>query len=242
MKLCTLAVGFVILEVLAVTLAADAPAVKSKVNLQPNLERWGLQPKAQGRRGTCSVCVTTGAFEYALSRKLDRGMPLSVEYLNWACNQVIGNTTQDRGQFFHHLLQGFDKYGICLDRHMPYEPKFSNTQPSDSARENAQEIHQLGFLVHWIKQLSKDGTLTDDHMAQIRAVLNSGWPICAGSHHSRLIVGYEDDADAPGGGRFFVADSGGSGKFAEVTYEFAREKTYDVFWVELPLEPRAADD
>ncbi len=36
----------------------------SKVNLQLNFVKWKLRPKAQGKRNTCSVCVTTSAFEY----------------------------------------------------------------------------------------------------------------------------------------------------------------------------------
>ena len=37
--------------------------------------------------------MTVGAFEYASSKHHDRAMPLSVEYSNWACNQVIRNST-----------------------------------------------------------------------------------------------------------------------------------------------------
>lgn len=81
--------------------------------------------------------VTVGAFEFALSKRHDRGMPLSVEYSNWACNQVIRNSTVDRGQFFHDLLKGYEKHGLCCDELMRYEEKFQNTQPSNAARRDA---------------------------------------------------------------------------------------------------------
>jgi hypothetical protein len=208
----------------------------SKVNLQQNFVKWKLQPKAQGKRNTCSVCVTTGAFEYAFSRKHNRGLPLSVEYLNWGCNQVIGNSTKDRGQFFHDLLAGYEKYGISPERLMPYESTFANTHPSEIALQNAEQVKAAGFEVHWLKKWSKDGVLTDEQLSQIKQILRDGWPVCLGSNHSRLCVGYRDDLSQPGGGAFLVADSGGKGAFKENTYDFVKTKTFDVFWVSLPME------
>lgn len=218
-----------------------APAAKGEraegVDLRPNFEKWGLAVKNQGSRNTCSVCVVTSAMEYALSRRHDKGLPLSVEYLNWGCNRVIGNKTEDRGQFFHDLLKGFDKHGICLETSMPYEAKFTNTEPTSAAKEDAAAQAKTGFKVQWIKRWSKKAGLSGEQMGQIRDVLDKGWPVCAGSGHSILLVGYTEDPKAKGGGRFLVADSG-QGKFAERTFAFVQENMYDVFWVEVPLATR----
>lgn len=216
------------------TLESDLQADRRRADLRPNLARWGIQPRRQGRRGTCSVFVTAETLEYALARKLDQGTHLSIEYLNWACNQVIGNKTRDRGQFFHHLLKGFEEYGICPEEDMPYVAKFDpDYQPSDEARRKAMEIKQQGFVTHWINPLKKQAGLTDEQMAQIRGVLDNGWPVAAGSHHSILLVGYIDDPAHPGGGIFIARDSG-SGGYNERTYAWVEEKIGDVFWVELP--------
>lgn len=94
------------------------------VDLRPELKRIGLPVKSQGPRNTCSVCTMTAAMEYALSKKVGRSVPLSTEYLNWACNQIIGNRTADRGQFFHDLEKGFERWGICVEQAMPYASAF----------------------------------------------------------------------------------------------------------------------
>jgi hypothetical protein len=117
---------------------------KGHADLRPNYVRWQLEPRAQGNRGTCSVFVTTGAFEYALSRNVDQGTPLSVEYLNWAANQVRNRT--DDGGFFSELLRGFQKHGIALEKEMPYEAQFSNTQPSPGAVQSARKNLARGFM------------------------------------------------------------------------------------------------
>ena len=90
------------------------------VDLRPVFKRWNLCLKSQGARNTFSVFVTTGALEFAASKHYSKGTRLSVEYLNWACNQVIRNQKDDRGQFFHDLLKGFQKHGICSEVNMPY--------------------------------------------------------------------------------------------------------------------------
>src|SRR5262249_7987396 len=132
------------------------------VDLRPNFAAWNLAPKSQGRRNTCSVCVTTSALEYAVSRQRDQGVPLSAEHLSWACNQVIKNETEDRGQFFHDLLKGFDSFGLCEDEQMPYQPRFTNPQPSETATKSAQRIGRIPFQTHFIKRWSKQAGLSPD--------------------------------------------------------------------------------
>ncbi len=73
--------------------------------------------------------------------------------------------------------------------------------------------------------------LNDTELAEIKRVLRTGNPIAAGSGHSRLLVGYKDDATKPGGGTFITKDSA-LNRFDEVTYEFVRKDVCDVFWVE----------
>ena len=200
-----------------------------------------MPPRGQGRRNTCSVFVTVGAFEFALSQHHQRATPLSVEHLNWACNQEIGNTTADRGQFFHDLLKGYEKHGLCRDELMPYERRFRNQQPSDEARADAGANRKLQFKLHWIRPWSNKSGLTDEEFESTKKTLAAGWPVCAGSDHSRLFVGYVDDADQPGGGKFITRDSGIS-RYGEVSYEWSRQHVYDLFWVELPVPDSPAED
>ena len=242
--LLTLSTGTVlgVEPILGHATAQQAPGVESTplpttVDLRPQFEAWKLPPRRQGRRNTCSVFVTVGAFEYALSKHRAEGVALSVEYLNWACNQGIGNTTTDRGQFFHDLLKGYEQHGLCRDELMPYERRFHNTQPEDMARDEAKSIRESNFQIHWIRQWSNKSGLTEEQFSAIRTTLAAGWPVCAGSNHSRLFVGYVDDPDLAGGGKFLTRDSG-LGRYDEVTYEWAREHIYDLFWVELSAEKK----
>ena len=217
---------------LSMTTHEDWP-LPTSVDLRPQFAKWKLPPRGQGERNTCSVFVTVGAFEFALSKRHDRGIPLSVEYSNWACNQVIRNSAADRGQFFHDLLKGYEKHGLCGDELMPYEKKFQNAEPSEAAQRDANANRRLGFEVHWIRPWSKNTGLTDKQFNEIRRTLANGWPVCAGSDHSRLLVGYVDDVQQPGGGKFLTRDSG-LGEYSEVTYDWIRKNIYDLFWVQLP--------
>lgn len=124
---------------------------------------------------------------------------------------------------------------------MPYQRRFRNPQPSDEAKRDAEATRQLGFKVHWIRPWAKDSGLTEEQFAEVRRTLAAGSPVCAGSDHSRLLVGYIDDANEPGGGKFFTRDSGAGG-YREITYDWARNHIYDLFWVELPPAPQPADN
>ena len=68
----------------------------------------------------------------------------------------------------------------------------------------------------------------------MKRVLSEGTPVAAGSYHSLLFVGFEDDASQPGEGRFLLRDSG-SGREGEMSYAEAKTRLCDVFWIEVPL-------
>jgi hypothetical protein len=78
------------------------------VDLRPAFEKWSLDPRVQGKRGTCSAFVVTEAIEYAVASKQahpkgtvpfswnenrdspppGRATRMSVEFLNWASNKA----------------------------------------------------------------------------------------------------------------------------------------------------------
>jgi len=169
---------------------------------------------------------------------LGQGTLLSVEYLNWAANEVTGDPTD--GGFFHDLLKGFNRHGICLEADMPYQKRFNpQLRPSDQAIQRAKDILDMGLSVHWINPLRRRPGLTDDLLHEIQAVLARGYPVAAGSSHSRLIVGYVVDAGQPGGGYFLIKDSGAAA-YNTITFKFAADHVGDVFWVEAPARPRGS--
>jgi hypothetical protein len=225
-----------------VLLCAGSPlcsrAETTEADLRPEFKKWGLKPARQGDRGTCSVFTTNSALEFAFSRYMGKSVRLSVEYLNWAANQVTGHPTD--GQFFHDCLAGFGKFGVCYAADMPYVTKFdANLAPSEKAVSNARRLHTMAGKVirpHWINPLKPKAGLTVAQMHEIKAVLAIGWPVATGAEHSRLLVGYRDDPQQPGGGAFFADDSG-SGKYEEVTYRFVKTNVADVFWVEALVKP-----
>ena len=213
---------------------AKSKELPTSVDLRPQFKEQGLMPRNQGSRGTCSVFTTAAAIEFAWSKKQNKSSPLSVEYLNWACNQVIHND-RDRGQFFHDLLDAFDQYGVCLESEMPYQQKFdSSLAPSEAAAATAKEIGADNFEINWIKRIGRRGRrpgLRGWRFDEVKQALADGWPVAAGAAHSRLLVGYVDDPASPGGGYFYTKDSG-IGRFDRVTYEFVQTEVNDAFWVE----------
>jgi hypothetical protein len=204
------------------------------VDLRPTLTDMGLPPRAQGPRGTCSVFTTCHAIEFALAKRSGKGTRLSPEFLNWAASQVAGAPSD--GAFFHNALEGFTRYGVCPEADLPYQATYDSAlKPSDSALAAAQDVRtksagslQIRWIVPW--QAARFG-VSDQQMEQILHVLARGYPVAAGSGHSRLLVGFRRDASSPGGGVFLTQDSG-LGRYDEVTFDFVRNQVADVFWVE----------
>ncbi len=223
----------------AVTPRADEASARpvappASVDLRAQLTALGFTPREQGARGTCSVFTTCAALEFALAKHRQRAERMSVEFLNWSASQVVGSPSD--GSFFHNAIAGFERFGICSEAALPYRATYdAQLAPSPAALAEAAALREQSkdaVVVHWIVpwQPNRFG-VSDAQLAEIKAVLARGYPVAAGSGHSRLLVGSRDDASIPGGGVFQTEDSA-LGRFDEVTYEFVREKVADVFWVE----------
>lgn len=211
---------------------APAPAPPTS-DLRPRFEALGLLPRAQGPRPTCSICTTTAALEFAFARATGRGERLSVDYCNWAANAATGR--RDDGDFFHFALAGFERYGICQDALLPYGEHFDAAAlPSpdalvDGGRHRA--VADVRLRVRWIRQNDGKPGLSARQFDDVLQTLAAGWPIAAGSGHSRLLIGYRPDATAAGGGVFATIDSA-TARFDAVPAAFVQNELYDAFVVE----------
>lgn len=224
------------------------------VDLRPELERLGLTPRRQGDRPTCSAFVVTGALEFAAARATGRGTRLSVEFLNWASNQAVGEARD--GGFFSDLWKGFAAHGVCSEHAMPSATKFDPARsPTAEAMADAKTRLGLALRWRWIKEWDVKTGLTEAHLGAIQRALREGWPVCAGLRwpkqekwvdgvlqmcppeavfdgHSVLLVGYREDATQPGGGVLLFRNSGGNGRDGCLPYAYARAYMNDAAWVD----------
>lgn len=223
-------------------------------DLRPLMEQWGFEPRRQGDRPTCSAFTLTGALEFAIAKRQERGTRLSAEFLNWSANRACGGA-QDGG-FFSELWKGFAAYGICAEADMPYRKEFAPAQPpSGAALADAKTRLALGLQLHWIKEWNVKTGLTDEHLVEIKRTLNRGWPVCGGLRwpkqeqwvqdvlqmcppeavrdgHSVLLVGFRDDAAQPGGGVFIFRNTASAGRDGFMPYAYARAYMNDAVWVD----------
>lgn len=234
--------------------AADVAALPAKADLRPAFVRWQLPVRPQGHRGTCSVFALTGALEFALAERQQTGTVLSVEFLNWASNQAATNS-QDGG-FFADLWRGYQAYGICAETNFPYHDDFDpQLHPAEAILSRARETKEAGLSLHWIKPWDVTTGVTEAQFAELKRTLARGWPVCGGFRwpkheawtdhvlqmtapadvfdgHSVLLVGYKDEAGAPGGGVFLIRNSGGGPRDAAIPYDYVRAYLNDAVWIE----------
>ena len=201
----------------------------ASADLRPLFARWGLDARRQGKRGTCSVFVITGAIEFAKAKTRGSSERLSVEFLNWAANVTHGD--QKDGGFFADLWNGFTAHGICPEEDMPYRDEFDpKREPGEFARDQGSQAHALGLGLRWIKAWNPRKGVNAAQLAEIKRTLLRGWPVAGGflwpkdpqwddgvlrmcprpevrDGHSVLLVGFVDDPVKPGGGTFIIRDS-----------------------------------
>ncbi|NPV47782.1 MAG: C1 family peptidase [Armatimonadetes bacterium] len=207
--------------------AADLP---TSVDLRPQFARFGLIPKRQGARGTCSVFAMTGVLEYEYALAGARAAKLSEEYLNWASHQSNGRDTD--GTFFADGLRGLWMLGVCRSTLLPYRKDFDPdlVPPAAAIAEAASRRDISG---RWIKRWNPRTGMTDRMLRLMKQSLAEGHPVAIGLRwpkqeeyaagdvlvvprasevfdgHSVILVGYDDDTAQPGGGTFIFRNHAG---------------------------------
>ena len=219
--------------------------------LRPLFEKHGITLKNQANRPTCSIFTIVGLIEFERANVLGEKIPLSVDYLNWAANKVEGVDAD--GSFFHFAIDGMARYGICADDYMPYAVRYSTKfEPSEAAKAEA-KTRTIGKQV-WIKAWDPANGITKEQLKEVQKQLDNEHPVAIGFQwpkekvekdkkyldkgelaileredvfdgHSILIVGYQTDANTPGGGYLIFknsyGESFGDGGYGRIPYEYA---------------------
>jgi len=225
-----------------------AQELPSSVDLRPQFEKYHLQAKSQGGRGTCSVCAVAGVVEYELVKAgAPCGLDLSEEYINWASHHATGRDSD--GTFYDDAITGIQMYGACEEWLLPYAAEFNAAlTPSPEAMMNASGRRNIAS--RWIKYWDVNTGMTDEMLQQVKMELVAGYPVIIGMRwpdsadfgedfrlkmppegkvfdgHSVIIIGYEDDTNVPGGGWFIFRNHNGpdwgEAGTAWMPYEYAR--------------------
>ncbi len=244
----------------ALMLSCDTANAQSKT-LRPLFEEYGISVKDQGVRGTCSIFTLVGLIEFERAHILGETTPLSVEYLNWAANRVEGVDAD--GSYFHFGIDGMTRYGICADDYMPYATRFSDKGEPSEAAKNEAASRKSGEQV-WIKEWDPANGVTEKQLQRIRKELDDDHPVAIGFRwpkdgvkerylcggelamvseedvfdgHSVLIVGYQTDANSPGGGYLIFknshGESFGDGGYGRIPYAYAKQYANDAMSLHL---------
>lgn len=225
-------------------------------SLRPLFEKYGIDVKNQGKRGTCSVFAIVGLLEFEYAHSRNEPIPLSVEYLNWASNKVTGKIVD--GSFFSDAITGLLKYGICSNDYFPYyfTDYTKKVEPSDAAIRDAEQRKIIEPT--WIKQWDPKTGMNESQLSIVRKMIDQEHPVAIGFQwpktdkqyskmvngmmyippregvfdgHSIIIVGYQDDASAPGGGYLIFKNSFGKDwedhGYGKMPYEYAAKYAND---------------
>jgi hypothetical protein len=236
--------------------SSGSVSVPESVDLRLFFRNWGLAPRVQGNRNTCSLFAVCGAIEYAVATKQNAAVPLSVEFLNWAGNQT-GKEFED-GADFAELWKAVQAHGICPESAMPYQERFdAANKPSKEAIAKAQELRKLGLRLRWIKEWNPNKGASDEQLAEIKRTLARRWPVGGGflwpkkghakweksvlqmvprsevvDGHSVLLIGYRDDKSQPGGGAFLIRNSSGPRRVGMLSYEYVKAYMNDAICID----------
>ncbi len=225
-------------------------------NLKPLFDQYGLTVRDQGGRGTCSVFAVVGLMEFEYAHLLGDRVTLSVEYLNWASNQVTGET--EDGSFFSDALDGLHAFGICEDSLFPYYTRNYTKKVEPSIRALADGKRRKKAETIWIKQWNPETGMSEDQIQQVKAQIRAKHPVAIGFQwpkneeryrktengmitvppregvfdgHSVIMTGYQDDPSAPGGGWFTFRNSHGTGYgndgYGKMPYEYLSKYAND---------------
>jgi len=253
-----LVLSLAILFMFPVLGTTEQVTLPDQVDLSPQFDRWELPRRSQEKRLTCSVFTVVGTLEFTRAKHGKKTGYLSVEYANWAKNQVMSTSTD--GGFFKNIWRGIQRHGICVENTYPYKSEFDmQAKPDETARKNATEFFDVPTSIHWIKQWDPKTGLEDSQFLEIKKALHEGWPVCVGLRwphkavrkddvllsvpeedvfdgHSVLFVGYQDDEQVEGGGYFIIRNTNNPGQNEKMSYRYAMNYANDaIFFPLLPV-------
>ena len=140
---------------------------QAAIDMRPIFDKFGLVPRQQGERPTCSVFTVANAIEFAIAKRQSHTPRLSVDFLNWAANRACADTND--GGFFSDLWKGFNTYGLTTEKEMPYGQRFDpNREPSLEALFDAKARLSLGLRLHWIKEWNVNTGLEAEQLSAIK--------------------------------------------------------------------------
>lgn len=208
----------------------DSASFGPPVGLPEQVEPLAPLPKAafQGVRNSC-VAFTLAAIYQILSKD---PTDLSEQFLYWVCksrDKIPGDVGTDP-MLAMRLMQ---EVGICTEATWPYKPA-----PSDSANPGHEPPPEPAFGEAKLRRIKKFQQLPAKDFRQIKGALAAGKPVLIGlpiwehwqgawqgqhlgrlrsplpgerrkGGHAMCVLGYRDDATAPGGGYFIVRNSWG---------------------------------
>ena len=235
-------------------------------DLRPRFAGFGIAPKSQHPRGTCSVFAVTALLEYELAQAQGAGPPLSEEVVNWASHQASGRDTD--GSFFSDAFDGLQLHGACTAKLLPYAKEFDvHLKPSAEALADA--ATRRAVTSYWIKCWDVNTGMTEAMLARIRQSLDQGHPVALGMRwpneerysdqhvldlppadkvfdgHSVVLVGYRADDKLPGGGAFCFRNHSGDkwqeGGYAWLSYGYLAAYGNDAVGLRLALPSGAPD-
>ena len=226
-------------------------------------------PGNQGVRNSCVAFTLAALFQARSGDPTD----LSEQFLYWACKDRDGI----RGDVGTDPLVGvrvLQDLGICTEATWPYRPAPSDHARPGHERPPAQAFDEarLRRVTAFRKLPAKDGVL------QMKDALARGHPVLIGLYiwehwigswqgrnlgrlrhplpgearrggHAMAVLGYRDDADAPGGGYFIVRNSWGvdwgvenpdGPGYAHVPYRLVAESGLAAIAIEAVESPRSA--
>jgi hypothetical protein len=200
------------------------------VNLPEKVEPLGKLPQAayQGVRNSC-VAFTLAAMYQALSAD---ATDLSEQFIYWACkdrDKIPGDVGTDPIVGMKVLQE----LGVCTESTWPYKPA-----PSDNTKPGHERPPEPAFVEAKRRRIKGYQQLPGKDFRQIKAALAAGKPVLIGlpiyehwqgawqsqnlgklrpplpgerrrGGHAMCVLGYRDDASAPGGGYFIVRNSWG---------------------------------
>ena len=244
--------------ILSVVGATEQETLPDQVDLSPQFDQLEIPQRSQEKRPTCSVFTVVGALEFTQAKHGKKTGYLSVEYANWAKNQVMSTSTD--GGFFLNIWRGIRRHGICVENDYLYKSEFdAKAEPDETARKNAAEFFDLPTNIRWIKQWNPKTGLEDSQFYEIKKALHEGWPVCVGLRwphqvvrkddvllwvpeddvfdgHSVLFVGYQDDAQVEGGGYFIIRNTNNPGQNEKMSYRYATSYANDAVFFPLLAE------